>query len=117
MAVVFHVTQLRGHISVLLCLAAGGLVVMGPPCSSYAWCCRSTSGRRAFLQQGVPVPTTLVANIVAARTALLWFLADAMNHWILLEQPRQGSVGLFKGTRFQRLAERCRVSRLCDNYL
>ena len=39
------------------------------------------------------------------RTALVWYLANALGVYILLEQPDHRSVGMFKNSRMQRLAE------------
>ena len=44
------------------------------------------------------------------RTALLWYLANCIGAFILLEQPDHRSVGLFRNIRFQRLAEQFQVS-------
>ena len=50
-------------------------------------------------------PHVLNTWFAGSRTALVWYLANALGVYILLEQPDHRSVGMFKNTRMQCLAE------------
>ncbi|OLP99623.1 hypothetical protein AK812_SmicGene17787 [Symbiodinium microadriaticum] len=57
------------HLAAVLCLRAGGLLVLAPPCSSYSWMCRFATGRRWLLQEGLPHAKTVEANITTSRNS------------------------------------------------
>lgn len=77
-----------------LCLAsclrlrAGGLLPMGPVCSSWVWLCRRSSGR-SFANPAGQVDADWVAgaNVMIGRVVLLVALANARCVRVLVEQP------------------------------
>ena len=66
----------------------GGLLLGGPPCSSFVWINRSTSGRSEFRPEGrTSLEYIRLANLICCRVMLLLaFCASRGIHW-LIEQP------------------------------
>ena len=86
----------------------GGLVLGGPPCSSYVWMNRSTSGRSTRRPLGYEYLQYIrQANLVAARVMLLLAFAACRGVMWLIEQP--GSSLLSHIPRFRQLKRAQRV--------
>ena len=111
----------------LLMLKPSGLLLLAPPCGTFSWMCRYSTGRRDILPEGLSSEKVVQANQLGfrllacmcacrivvhvarichihLRTALLWYVASAMSIYIMLEQPQHGETSLFKMPRFQELA-------------
>ena len=122
-----HVNRkLRTHLITLLMLKPRGLLLLAPPCGTFSWMCRYSTGRREILPEGLSSEKVVQANLLGSRllacmcactrsmhgnmlhpylrTALLWYVASAMSIYIMLEQPQHGETSLFKMPRFQELA-------------
>ena len=59
--------ELRTHIFMVMMTKPKGLLMLAPPCGSYSWMFRFSTGRRAILPNGLPSEKVAVATKIAAR--------------------------------------------------
>ena len=74
-------------IRLVLNTCPGGLIWLGVVCSSWVFMSRSSTGRRDTCILGSPFPGVLAGNIMASRAALIIYLAEALGHVVIVEQP------------------------------
>ena len=67
----------------------GGIVWLGPPCSSWVWLSRSTTKRSASKVEGdTTVPSVAEANAIANIVADIMRVCHALGVFYVVEQPR-----------------------------
>ena len=69
-----------GH--TVLALKFGALLVLAPPCSSYSWMCRYSSGRRDIMQDGFGHNMKVYeSNVITARShGSIWWGTYFVRH-------------------------------------
>ncbi|CAE7244498.1 unnamed protein product [Symbiodinium sp. CCMP2592] len=72
----------------VLRLIPGGGLMIAPVCSSWIFMSRGSTKRSKYNARGNPsAPSVQQGNLMAARTAILLYLAAARGVWFVLEQP------------------------------
>ena len=82
-------------VELVLRVKEGGMIHLAPPCSTFVWVNRGTSGRSRERPEGrTQIKGVALANLIAVRCVLLVLLAMARKvHWIL-EQPSSSVMAL-----------------------
>lgn len=81
-----------------------GVCHCGPPCGSWVWISRASTGRRSWRVRGLDVPSVRMANLLVRRLCLLLTYAVKRNIQVIVEQPLSSL--LFDFPPFKRLVSR-----------
>lgn len=88
--------KIRSRIAVLsiLRLHPNSLVILAPVCSSFSFMCSSQAMRFFYNPEGdESIGWVKAANVMANRVTLLCWLAAALGHTFLVEQPSSARFG------------------------
>ena len=66
----------------------GGLMWLAPPCSTWVWMARASTGRHIQVEGDITLETVVRNNALAERVALLLEVVSLQGGYWLLEQPR-----------------------------
>lgn len=74
-------------VQIALDLKPGGLMWLAPPCSTWAWMSRATTGRHVQVVGDVTSPPVVRSNALTERLALLLEILHLKNCRYVIEQP------------------------------